>query len=645
MATKKKQRKIQDEHREFKAEWTDDYAFVSSAGLPLCLICNEKLANNKKSNIERHFSTKHAVFANKYAPGDERKKAVVELKRKNEQSTSMFSSWIRSSSSTTEASFAVAQEIAKHGKPFTDGDYIKTCFLNMAQHLFSNFKNKDDIITKIKDTPLSAKTIHDRTIRMAENVTAQQVDDIKSASAFSLACDESCDLKDIAQLSLLGRYVSSRGVQEELLALLPLKGQTRGEDIYAAVSEFLSSKGIDANKLVSIATDGAPSMTGKNKGFISLFKQNLRQEVFTFHCIIHQEALCAQTFPAEIVVVMDLVVKIVNQIMAKGLNHRQFCTLLEEVSSHYSDLLLHNKVRWLSRGAVLKRFSSCLDSIKIFLTQKGLDYPELRDDHWLQKFYFAVDMTSHLNQLNRKLQGKGNTANTLLETVLSFEQQLMLFAQDIDNGKLLHFMNLRSYHEATKNEIDKQFFKTAILNMLNSFRSRFNEFRQEKATLSFLTKPLEANIDEINFLPFPTIDKAQFALQLADLRIKDLWASKFSDLKAELENLEREKCSLAVNHKWMELTNSKKEDQIIFEVWKSLPECYEQLKAFAFGILTIFGSTYSCEQTFSNMNFIKSKLRSQLTEVSLETCLKLKTTTYSPDIEKLCASIQQQKSH
>ncbi|GBN22341.1 hypothetical protein AVEN_43075-1 [Araneus ventricosus] len=48
--------------------------------------------------------------------------------------------------------------------------------------------------------------------------------------------------------------------KEELLGLLPLSGQTRGEDIANAVQKCLGDNGIDINKIVSIATDGARSM-------------------------------------------------------------------------------------------------------------------------------------------------------------------------------------------------------------------------------------------------------------------------------------------------------------------------------------------------------------------------------------------------
>ena len=238
-----------------------------------------------------------------------------------------------------------AQEIVKHSKPFTDGEYIKNSFIKISEHLFTDFKNKSEIVQKIRDMPLSAKTVQDRTSKMAQDITKQQIKDINSAVAYSIACDESKDKSDIEQIALFCRYANSAGPKEELIELIPLKGQTRGEDICGAVLECLRTKGINTNHLVSVATDGAPSITGAHKGFVVLLQKSLDRQLLTFHCILHQEALCAQTFPQECTQVMNVVIQIINKIMAKVLNHHQFRMLLDEVDSMYSDLLLYNKVR------------------------------------------------------------------------------------------------------------------------------------------------------------------------------------------------------------------------------------------------------------------------------------------------------------
>ncbi|KAL7631857.1 UNVERIFIED_CONTAM: hypothetical protein RMT77_017844 [Armadillidium vulgare] len=104
MASTKKKRRTEEDHREFNRDWTESFAFICNLdGLPTCLICHEKLAHNKKSNLERHFTKKHTQIASKYPAGEERIKAVDELQKQKQQSSSMLSNWTQSTSNVNLA--------------------------------------------------------------------------------------------------------------------------------------------------------------------------------------------------------------------------------------------------------------------------------------------------------------------------------------------------------------------------------------------------------------------------------------------------------------------------------------------------------------------------------------------------------------
>lgn len=110
----------------------------------------------------------------------------TELLRKAEESKLSFKKWNSSPQSTSTASCGDCKEEAVHRRRI----YERIIHKNIRA---SDFKNKQEIVPKIREMPLSAKTVRDRTIKMAENISSRQIDDINSAQAFSVACDESSE--------------------------------------------------------------------------------------------------------------------------------------------------------------------------------------------------------------------------------------------------------------------------------------------------------------------------------------------------------------------------------------------------------------------------------------------------------------------
>lgn len=139
-----------------------------------------------------------------------------------------------------------------------------------------------------------------------------------------------------------------------------MHGTTTGKDLFEEVCKCVNDMGLPWDELVGLMTDGAPAMCGQKNGLVSRIQEKMREvnsagELTVYHCIIHQESLCGKALKMDHV--MSTVTQAVNFIRAKGLNHRQFKSFLEEMGSEYGDVVYHTEVRWLSLGSVL---NSCL---------------------------------------------------------------------------------------------------------------------------------------------------------------------------------------------------------------------------------------------------------------------------------------------
>uniref|UniRef100_A0AAV2JGK5 Uncharacterized protein n=1 Tax=Knipowitschia caucasica TaxID=637954 RepID=A0AAV2JGK5_KNICA len=225
-------------------------------------------------------------------------------------------------------------------------------------------------------------------------------------------------------------------ISQELAALETLRGTTKSEDLFAAVARVLERYNLSWEKMVGITTDGAPAMIGRKAGLATLVAEKVAKcggKLNQYHCILHQEQLCAKSIGLGDVV-RD-VIKIINCICSKALSHRQFRALLEEVNAQYSDVLYHQEVRWLGKGKVLKRFFELRHVIAEFLTTKGSDIQVPTDDSWICDVAFMVDITGLLNSLNVQLRGKEQIITELFDHVKAFQMKLGLLSRHLSAGK------------------------------------------------------------------------------------------------------------------------------------------------------------------------------------------------------------------
>ncbi|KAL3980946.1 trypsin [Sarotherodon galilaeus] len=594
-----KKRKVDRECRVFKKEWTTKYFFTEHRSSAVCLICQETVAVFKAYIISRHFATKHANYASKLST-KEREAAAEKLAANLKAQQSFFHRQTAIQESSTKASFILSFKIAKASKPLSEGEFLKECMVETAGILCPETKDKFEKIS------LSRRTVTRRVELIDEDITSILNKKAKSFTFYSLALDESNDVKDTAQLLIFIRGINETfEITEEFLTMKSLKGQTRGEELFEWVSAAIKNMKLPRSKLVNVTTDGSPNLTGKNVGLLRRIQNKVKdenpdQDVIFLHCIIHQESLCKLVLQLNHVV--NPVVKLVNFIRARGLQHRQFIAFLEETDADHQDLLYHSRVHWLSLGKVFQRVWELKEEIAVFLERQGKtdEFPELGNKSWMCDFAFATDVFSHLNELNVKLQGKEQFVHDMHTNVKAFKSKLALFSRQILNKSFTHFPTLAMLKEAGA-KVKK--YSESLDALHREFCRRFLDFDKIDKSLRLVAFPLSQD---------PETAPEELQLELIDLQSDPALKEKFSSLK--------------LNDFYASLNDA----------------AFPNLRRKAQMMLALFGSTFVCEQTFSVMNINKASHRFKLTDLHFRSILRIATTKLTPDFDALAKKEDQQ---
>ena len=204
------------------------------------------------------------------------------------------------------------------------------------------------------------------------------------------------------------------------------------------------------------------------------------------------------------------------------------------------------------------------------LVGKSDEFPGLSDKNCLSDFAFAVDIFSHVNELNVKLQGKEQFVHGIYTNVRAFNSKLTLFSRQISNISFAHFPTLATPTRATQVEATQNAKKygKSLEDLHGEFCRRFSDFEKTGMSLQLVSCSISQD---------PETAQPELQLELIDLQSDSVFKEKFNSLKLN-------------------------------DVYASLNEAtFPNHRKTAQKILVLFGSTCVCEQTFSIMNINKSR--------------------------------------
>ncbi|XP_010775064.1 zinc finger BED domain-containing protein 5-like, partial [Notothenia coriiceps] len=495
------------------------------------------------------------------------------------------------------ASYNISLLIAKCGQPFTIGEKL---VLPAIKEVISTVMERDPTQV-LKSIPLSNDTVARRIDEMGAD-TEEQLCAILRETPFSLQLDETTTSDNNVLLMAYVRYSTSNSQEmaEEFLFSKYLVTDTKGQTIFNALDAYLQEKSIPINNILTCATDGAPSMVGRYRGFTTLLKEQV-PHVLTVHCVLHRHNLVAKSKSPPLHESLNVAVKAINKIKAHALNNRLFRQLCQENDETFERLLLHTDVRWLSKGNCLARFCELFDSIVEFLEEVDAALGEQVSSSRCDIMYLA-DFFGKMNEVTLKLQGKGVTLIQSKAVIHSLTSRLDLYRQSIGRRQFAHFPLLTKVSEALTDE--RLLIYTDHLRMVNAdLKIRFRDLLDLDVP-TWVVQPFQADVAECE----PAIQE-----HLIDIQSDD-------------------------------------EAQAIFRtsgwgnMWVKYSQRYPALWEKARLLLLAFPTTYLVEQGFSQVLHMQSKYRNRL-NLTTSGALRLKLSSLQPAVKKLAENHQAQGSH
>lgn len=559
----------------------------------MCLICQKVLSNEamKPSRLKDHLNKIHNDKK------DNNLSYFQKLKEnfiKQPTLAKLFSSSVQQDGDGLLASYNISLMIAKSGKPHTIGEELIMPAISEVIRTVLH-KPVSDIIKKIS---LSNITVQRRIDEMAQDVEDSLCGYLKT-SRFSIQLDESTLPGNEALLLAYVRFSKEEQICQELLFAKYLQTDTKGESIFRALDEFLKEKEIPLNNILSVATDGAPAMVGRYRGFLAYLKKEV-PNAFTVHCIIHRQHLVAKNLSTRLHNSLQYVIKAINTIRSSSLNDRLFKQLCIENDEEYNRLLLHTEVRWLSKGACLDRFYKLYNSVLEFLQDKN---DALRSNLIQSKsdIAYLTDLFQKFNESNLQLQGNELNLIKTKSVISAFVRKLLLYKQNFGRGEFSQFPNLSA---AEKKDEDIQSYCEHLDALHSDFNQRFNDILKMTIPDWILDPFSNANTEES-----PKIQE-----ELMELISNDELKFKFKSGYQQF---------------WLQ---------------KEIPSAYPEIWAVIQKFLIAFPSTYLVERGFSAVTNLLTKKRNRLQIVDRGD-LRLLLTKIEPRIPKLVAAHQVHPSH
>lgn len=268
-----------------KNVWNSGAGFVDMNNFFKCVKRHETSANHLKSMMSfKTFGKNRIEFS--------LDKSNIMLVKKNNDIVTKNRKIVKSLIDVV--SFLGMQELSfrGHDESVTSpnrGNYIELVTL-LAQH---NTHLEEHLKNATVFSGLSSKIQNDLVCCISSVIQEAIFDEIKRCDFISLIVDESTDVTNNSQMTIVVRYVNSdEGVFERFIKYENVSSNKDATTIASIILEFLKNHDLQ-EKIVAQSYDGAAVMSGKTSGVQAIVKNSFPDAIY-IHCFAHRLSLVMQ---------------------------------------------------------------------------------------------------------------------------------------------------------------------------------------------------------------------------------------------------------------------------------------------------------------------------------------------------------------
>lgn len=176
----------------------------------------------------------------------------------------------------------------------------------------------------LNNSPLSAQytswNIQNQLIEIiAAKISLENISLVNDSVCWGISFDETPDRSKKEQISLVIRYVSKESLIQEIFVgffdAFSFEGVERldAKTLSKLIFDILTKRGLDMSKLVTVCTDGASLMSGKDGGCIKIMKETYPHLLYSI-CFSHSLNLCIDNafISPNIIDVFSVIYKLVS---------------------------------------------------------------------------------------------------------------------------------------------------------------------------------------------------------------------------------------------------------------------------------------------------------------------------------------------